>query len=63
MSEVPSAVDYVQPDQTITYVDAAGNVTTDKSKAVGGEIVHRMPDGHLESIVFTLTPDADVPIG
>lgn len=55
MSEpVPSATDYVQPDEVITYIDAAGEVTTNKSKAVGGEIVHRLPGGGLESVLFTL---------
>jgi hypothetical protein len=56
MSE-PSARDYVQPDEVITYVDAAGHVTEDKSKAVGGEIVHRLPNGSLESVLFSLTAD------
>ena len=63
MSEpLPSAVDYVQPDEVITYVDASGAVTTDKTKAVGGEIVHKLPDGRLESVLFTLNGDKNVPI-
>jgi hypothetical protein len=57
----PSARDYVQPDEVITYVDAAGRVTEDKSKAVGGEIVHRLPNGSLESVLFRLTPEPGEP--
>lgn len=59
---VPSATDYVQPDAVITYVNAAGEVVTDKAEAVGGEIVHKRPDGTLESILFTLTSETGVPI-
>ena len=55
-----------QPRETLILLDAAGNVTDDRDRAVGGEIVVTTPDGTVTSTLFTLRPgfgegSADVP--
>jgi hypothetical protein len=38
----------------VIWVDVQGEVTTDPTKAVRGEILETLPDGTVQSTIFTL---------
>jgi hypothetical protein len=45
--------------EQVIWVDADGNVTQDKDKAVEGEIVEKLSDGTTRSTLFVIEDQAD----